>query len=225
MCKYNFDFHCFRNLRNEMYEVQYNMYPFEFCFNRVDTFVAAYIITNDERQENVSLKYVLFRLIFMKQDDLDDVLECYINANGIVEYQRQALMTFFNINYNSCAKEDFMDLFCTMLSNVCPLHATIIQREDLLHVEIHSLCRQLNLDPAHCYRRGIIRLGKDANGKQKHRDPNTYQLALIKFPHAAKQYESETTITYSFTGEENEEVEEAVAIHRFIENEKRRKKQ
>ena len=223
MSKYAFDFSCFRNLRDEMYKVQYNMYPFEFSFNYVDTFVAAYIITNDERQENVSLRYVLFRLIFMKQDNLDDILECYINANGIVDYQRQALMTFFNINYNPHSRKDFMNRFCATLSMSCPQHAVIIHREDLVRVEMHSLCRRLNLDPEHCYRRGIIRLGKDINGKQRHRDPNTYQLALLKFPHAAKQYENETTVTYSFTREENEEVEESVAIHRFIENEKKRK--
>lgn len=215
MAKYDYNFSCFKQLREEMFELKYNMYPFFYSFNNVHTFAAIFCISDKERKENPELRYVLFRLVFMKKTNLDDALQCFININGITDYDRNNFREYFNIR--GIGYGDFMNDLCKKLVSSCPKHAKEIENEELEYAERHSLCRTLKLNPSKCYRKSIIRLST------KERDPNTYQLALRLFPHAAKQYEKDKSVTYGFTDDKEKEVPEEVAIERFIKRESKRK--
>ena len=219
MARFDCDLSCFKRLRQEMYEISYSMYPFFFHYNSIHTFAALYVITKEERDLDPKMKYVLFHLIFMKEDDLDESIECYINSQGICEYNHKLFREFFEIQDNPNAFGNFMGGLCAALVRQCPPHATSIGDPRLLQAERHSLCRKLNLDPDRCYPLKIMRLGEGLNGKQKYRDPNKYQLALRLMPHAAKLYEKEKRITYCFTDDETKAVEESVAIKRFTKKE------
>ena len=221
MAKFEYDLSCFKSLRQQMFTYNYNMYPFFYSFNGVNTFVALYVITPEERQLIRRLKYVLFRLIFMNQNNLNNTIECYLNSQGITDYNRDAFINFFHIQQNHQGV-NFMKELCHSLVNQCPSEIHPIKDPDLIKVERHSLCHILGYDPDHCFRKSIIRLNKTIKGKQKHRDPNTFQLALRLFPNAANMYKDDDTVTYAFTGNENESVEESVAIARFIANEQKR---
>lgn len=212
---YRFDLRCYKQLRQRMYELHLNMYPFLFRYNYNEFFVAAYIITDEERAD--CPEYALFRFMFMRRNNLDDTYELYMNSNGILNYNPTELRNYFEIAFDPNGF-GFMKAFCEALQEQCPQNVVPIEDEELVRVERHSLCRKLNLNPEHCYRRAIMRLPKP-----KQRNANKYQLALKIFPHAARQYENAKDVTYCFTENQNEEVPENVAIERFIKNEERRK--
>lgn len=213
---YNYDLSCYKHLRERMYGFRFNMYPFAFNYHGNRFFVAAYVITEEERSK--CPQYTLFRLVFMRRQNLDDIYELYINSIGILECNLTELRNYFDIEFdpNGCK---FMDVFCCALSAQCPPDVEPIQNEELVRVERHSLCRKLGLDPEHCYRLSIMRLPHP-----KKRNANKYQLALKIFPHASKQYEDAMDVTYCFTANQDEEVPEDLAIERFIQNEQKRKK-
>ena len=190
-----------------------------FAFNYHDNgfFVAAYVITEEERSK--CPPYALFRLVFMRRQNLDDIYELYINSIGILELNLNEFRNFFDIEFDPNGYGGFMDAFCRALSTQCPPDVEPIEDEELVRVERHSLCRKLELDPEHCYQLSIMRLPHP-----KKRDANKYQLALKVFPHASKQYEDAMDVTYCFTANQDEEVPEDLAIKRFIQNEQRRKK-
>ena len=215
MAKFDYDLRCFKRLRQEMYTISYNMYPFFFQYNEVHTFAALYVVTNEERIAHPKLKYVLFRLIFMKQNDLNQSIECFLNSNGICDYNHPALREFVGVRDDANTLGNYMNGLCDALVHQCPEHAYPVENERLIQAERYSLCRILNLDPNHCYPLSIMRLGKDANGNQRYRDPNKFQLALLLMPHAARLYGDNKTITYCFTNDEALAVDEAVAIRRF----------
>jgi hypothetical protein len=216
MSTHRFDLSCYKYLREKMYKFHFNMYPFSFNFRGNNFFVAAYAITEEER--NYCPEYALFRLLFMKQHNLDDTYELYINSIGVLENDPTGLRNYFDIAFDPNGY-GFMDAFCSALQRQCPPDVEPIEDEELVRVERHSLCRKLDLDPEHCYRLSIMRLPQP-----KKRNANKYQLALKVFPHASKQYEDAMDVTYCFTDNPNDEVPEDVAIERFIQNEQKRKK-
>lgn len=118
-------------------------------------FVAAYAITEEER--NYCPEYALFRLLFMKQHNLDDTYELYINSIGVLEYDPTGLRNYFDIAFDPNGY-GFMDAFCSALQRQCPPDVEPIEDEEPVRVERHSLCRKLDLDPEHCYRLSIMRL-------------------------------------------------------------------
>lgn len=213
---YNFDLVCYKHLRERMFEFHFNMYPFAFNYRENSFFVAAYILTEEERL--VCPQYALFRLQFMKRQNLDDTYELYMNSRGILGFNPTELRNYFGIKFDPNGY-GFMDAFCNALRTQCPPDVEPIENGELVRVERHSLCRKFNLDPEHCYRLAIMRLPKP-----KQRDANRYQLALRVFPHASRQYEDALDVTYRFTDNPDEEVPEDIAIERFIQNERRRPK-
>ena len=210
---YSFSFQCFRTLRDRMFDMYYNMYPFDFYYRNIRYFVAAFVIHNDERDKFPP--YTLFHLNFMKANDLTDTYDLYINSRGILEYNSNELRNYFGIEYDPNGF-GFMRLFCTALCNQCP-DCQEIQNAEMLKIEKYSLCNKLDLDPEHCYRLSIMRLPIP-----KHRDPNKYQLALRIFPNASRQYADAYDVTYCFTSDAEREVTESEAIARFTHNERKR---
>ena len=124
-----------------------------FNFRGNNFFVAAYAITEEER--NYCPEYALFRLLFMKQHNLDDTYELYINSIGVLEYDSTGLRNYFDIAFDPNGY-GFMDAFCSALQRQCPPDVEPIEDEELVRVERHSLCRKLDLDPEHCYRLSIM---------------------------------------------------------------------
>jgi len=211
---YNFDLSCYKQLREKMFKLYFNMYPFAFNYRENRFFVAAYVLTEEERL--TCPQYTLFRLEFMKRQNLNDTYELYMNSRGILEFNPTELRNYFGIEFDPNGYR-FMDAFCGALRAQCPPDVEPIEDDELVRVERHSLCRKFNLDPEHCYRLAIMRLPQP-----KQRDANRYQLALRVFPHASRQYEDALDVTYRFTDNPDEEVPEAIAIERFIQNERRR---
>lgn len=211
---HNFDLGCYKHLRERMFDFRFNMYPFAFNYHENRFFVAAYVLTEEERL--VCPQYTLFRLQFMKRQNLDDTYELYMNSRGILEFNPTELRNYFGIEFDPNGY-GFMDAFCNALRIQCPPDVEPIENEELVRVERHSLCRKFNLDPEHCYRLAIMRLSQP-----RQRDANRYQLALRVFPHASRQYEDALDVTYRFTDNPDEEVPEDIAIERFIQNERKR---
>ena len=147
MSTHRFDLSCYKYLREKMYKFHFNMYPFSFNFRGNNFFVAAYAITEEER--NYCPEYALFRLLFMKQHNLDDTYELYINSIGVLEYDPTGLRNYFDIAFDPNGY-GFMDAFCSALQRQCPPDVEPIEDEELVRVERHSLCRKLDLDPEHC---------------------------------------------------------------------------
>jgi hypothetical protein len=69
---------------------------------------------------------------------------------------------------------------------------------------------------------GVLHLLWKFSLTDKKRNPNTYQLALKLFPHAAIQYANDDSVTYGFTDNPDAEVPEEVAIANFIARETKR---
>jgi len=197
-----------------MLQLGYNMYPFRFNYRNRRCFVAAYIIAEEER--NRCSEHSSFRLLFMNRNNLNETLELYINSGRITDCNITQLRNFFGIEFDPNGF-GFMDNFCQALVDQCPPAAVEIVDDELVNVEIHSLCGELKLDPNQCYRLSIMRLQPP-----RHRNPNKYQLALRKFPHASRQYADARDVTYCFTDDPNREVSEEEAIARFIEHEHHR---
>lgn len=213
---YKFDLSCYKHLRERMFEFHFNMYPFAFNYREDRFFVAAYVLTEEERL--TCPQYTLFRLEFMKRKNLDDTYELYMNSRGILEFNPTELRNYFGIEFDPNGY-GFMDAFCGALRTQCPPDVETIENEELVRVERHSLCKKFKLDPEHCYRLAIMRLPQP-----RQRDANRYQLALRVFPYASRQYEDALDVTYRFTDNPDEEVPEDIAIERFIRNEQKRKK-
>lgn len=218
MSTFNYNLGCYRVLRQQMRDFAYNMYPFYFNYNQETYFVAAYILTDKERVSLPQYAYALFHFIFMKRGNLDDVYELYMNSDGILEYNPTELKGYFGINSDPNGY-GFMLRFCNALVEQCPQCTANITDEDLLHVEKHTLCKKLEIDPEHCYRLAIVRLPEP-----KLRNANRYQLAQIIFPHATELYAKAFDVTYRFTDNPDDEVDEDRAIERFTYNERHRKK-
>lgn len=141
MSTHRFDLSCYKYLREKMYKFHFNMYPFSLIFV-VIIFVAAYAITEEER--NYCQEYALFRLLFMKQHNLDDTYELYINSIGVLEYDPTGLRNYFDIAFDPNGY-GFMDAFCSALQRQCPPDVEPIEDEEPVRVERHSLCRKLIL--------------------------------------------------------------------------------
>ena len=84
-------------------------------------------------------RYTLFRLVFMRRQNLDDIYELYMNSRGILEFNPTELRNYFDIDFDSNGYE-FMDAFCRALSTQCPPDVEPIENEELVRVERHSLC-------------------------------------------------------------------------------------
>lgn len=216
MSTFNYNLGCYRVLRQDMRELAYNMYPFYFTYNRETYYIAAYILTDDEREALPQYAYALFHLVFMKRRNLDDTYELYLNSNGILDYNPTKLRIYFGIDFDPNGY-DFIKRFCNALEEQCPPCEAHITDDILLHVEKHTLCRKLEIDPEHCYRLAIVRLPKT-----KQRNANRYQLAKVIFPHATELYADAFDVTYRFTDNPDDEVPEDIAIERFTYNESRR---
>lgn len=218
---YCYDFSSFKNLREKMYQVGYTMYPFVFTYKGIETFVAAYIITDEERAKDPTIQYGLFRLVFMKKNDLDDTFECCINSKRFLICNLTELRHFFKIPFEKDGT-GFLTCFANRLNQQCPQKAYKIVAPDLVKIERRCLCKKLNLDPEHCYRSKLMRLGKKLDGKSKQRDPYKYQLALKVFPHASYIYRDATDVTYCFTDDPEKEIPEEIVIERFNQREEKR---
>lgn len=216
-----YDFSSFKKLREQMYEVGYTMYPFTFSYKGIETFVAAYIITDEERKKEPLIKYGLFRLIFMKKTNLDETFECCINSIRFVSCDLTKLRHFFKIPFQKDGT-GFLDYFADKLNRQCPKKAYKIVDPDLVKIERRCLCKKLKLDPERCYRSKIMRLGKKTDGTPKQRNPYKYQLALKVFPRASYIYRDAYDVTYCYTDDPLNEVSEEIAIERFIKRENQR---
>lgn len=210
-----------RELRRLMTDQQIAVYSIRFHYNQVHCFMAICLLTEEERSK-AQYQFALVRIRIMKQNNLLDYIDCPANTNGL-DIRQGALRQFFNIQYDPNGTGQWLPDLTTHIGVAIQ---PVIFPEDAQqrYASIHTVCQHEGRDPNRIFPHHLLRHLPDENGHCHHRTEYNSQLARLQFPTVFPIYENETTVSFAFTDNEDDSVDERVAYARFIDNEKRRVK-
>lgn len=208
-----------RNLRQEMQRQQIAVYSIRFVYNGIHCFIAICLLTGEDRDKE-KYHYALVRIRIMKQDDLSDFLDCPANSNGL-DIRHGALRQFFNIDFDPSGTGVWFPDLITRIGDA--INPVMLPQDNIQQqVNLHTICQHENRDPNRIYPHHLLRHTQDTDGNCRHRTAYNSELARIQFPTVFPIYENDTTVSFAFTDNEAELVDERVAYARFVDKERKR---
>lgn len=205
-------------LREKMRENEKAVVVFQFHYKEIDYFIAVCLITDEERKKQEA-KYALVRLCFMRQDDLNQYLDCYANTK-FFSVDMTKFRNFLGVEF----QEDgigWIQGFTQYFGEFIPNDITNMNNKEQ-HVALQTICRHEGRDPNRIYRSYIFRNGKQ-NGQQKHRTEYNAQLASARFLMLYPKFKLDRTISFAFIDNPLLEKSEEEILSKFVQNEYNRK--
>lgn len=203
-------------LRADLISNGWHMTAFSFAYNGFDYDV---LFENNENFEARTNPYASVTLHFI---DIHDINRTYtVEANQVkMFFEPRAFRVFFNICYSPNLGDIFRQFFDWFLGFV-PM--TVPQRLSATQNKAIDRCLagRGGHDPNAIYCYDARRLGK-YNGKQKHRSIFISNLARRRNPALYQYFEHENTVTFYFSPNEEDALDDSAIIHRFTERENTR---
>ncbi len=204
-------------LRKEMIVNEKAVIVFRFVYKEITYFIAVCLLTEEDRKKKEA-EYALVRLCFMKENNINDFLDCYANSVKITAGLTE-LRKFLGVEYQENGL-DWINSFLDRLGKKIPTDVSIPSASEQ-DVIMRTICRNENRDPNRIYRNYMFRNGKE-NGKQKHRTEYNGQLASIRFPVLYPRFRNDKTISFAFTDDKKAEKSEEEILWNFEQNERRK---
>lgn len=209
-----------KELRKNMEKNEIAVFSTAYAYNNTNCYIAFCLLTSEDKEKE-KYKYALLRIRLIKQDNLDEYIDCPANSSGLsVKYGE--LRRFFNIEYCLEGTGKWYDDLIINIGNIITPNIPN-QTERLEGININTVCRHENRDPNRIYRSHLLRHSIDKNGEGKCRTEYNSQLASFKFPHLYEIYRNDKHVSFAFTDNPDEEVSEQDAYNKFITLENKRK--
>lgn len=209
-----------KQLRKEMVANEVAVTVFRFEYKQTGYFVSVCLLTDEDYRKREA-EYALVRFCFMREDNLDNYLDCYANSIKITAGMTE-LRHFLGVEYQQDGRA-WMDTFYQYFGQFIPSKipkANAVEEQ----VIVRTVCIHENRDPNRTFRSYMFRNGK-SNGKQKHRTEYNGQLASFRFPkiYAKKEFKDDKTISFAFTADPILEKSEEEVLKNFELNERKTK--
>lgn len=205
-------------LREKMRENEKAVVVFRFNYKGLNYFIAVCLLTDEDRKKQEA-KYALVRLCFIRQNDLNQYLDCYANTKcfsaGMTE-----LRNFLGVEFQQDGI-GWIQGFARYFGEFIPDNITNMNNQEQ-HVALQTICRHEGRDPNRIYRSYIFRNGKQ-NEQQKHRTEYNAQLASARFFILYPMFKQDRTISFAFTDDPLLEKSEDEILLYFERNEHNRK--
>lgn len=210
-----------KQLRDMMKEEQIAVYSYRYRYNGVNCFVAVCLLV-DEDKKLKKAEYALVRLRFMKTNNLEDFIDCYAHSQGLLTGAGE-IRRFFNIPYNENGYTEWLERFYSDFDAHFPSNIEQADNE-LEKVNITTVCAHEGRDPNRTYRHHLLRHKQDDKNNGRHRTEYNSQLAQKRFPNLWEIYRTDTTVSFAFTDNPDEELSEEEIYNNFIQLENTRKR-
>lgn len=206
-----------RTLRENMISNEFAVTVVSFDYKNENYYVAICLLTDDDKKKKVA-KFALVRLCFMRENNLNDYLDCYANSTRIIAGLTE-LRNFLGVEYQKDGI-GWINGFYDYLGGFIPLQIPYPNNRETQAI-LHTICIHEERDPYRTYRKHMFRNGK-INGKQKHRTEYNGQLASFKFPTLYPRFKDDKAVSFAFTDDPNAENTEVYVLKKFEENERKR---
>lgn len=202
-----------KQLRDTMQENQIAVFSYRYRYNGVNCFIAVCLLVSEDRKLKKS-EYALARLRFMKANNLEEFIDCYANSQGLLTGIGE-IRRFFNIPYDENGYTEWLERFYSDFDTHFP--SNLEKTDDELNkVNIVTVCAHEGRNPNRTYRHHLLRHQQDENNNGRHRTEYNSQLAQNRFPNLWEVYKSDTTVSFAFTDNPDEELSEEEIYNNFI---------
>ena len=203
-------------LRNDLISHGWHMTAFGFHYNGEEYDV---LFENNEDIKDRKNKYATVVLHFIDTGDPNRVYSVESNQAKMF-FEPKAFREYFRIQYANNLGDIFQQFFSRFLTFVpqsVPVHLN--ERQNL---EIdHCLAGRGGHDPNAIYCYDARRLGKNKmSGKQEHRSIFISNLTQRRKPALYAKFENETTVTFYYSPNPLDELEDIAIIDKFVQREK-----
>lgn len=204
-------------LREKMRENEKAVVVFRFHYKESNYFIAVCLLTDEDRKKHEA-KYALVRLCFIRQDDLNQYLDCYANTKCFLVGMTE-LRNFLGVEFQRDGI-GWIQSFTQYFGGFIPNSITNMNNQEQ-QVALQTICRHEGRNPNRIYRSYIFRNGKQ-NEQQKHRTEYNGQLASAKFSILYPMFKQDRTISFAFTDDPLLEKSEDEILLNFERNERNR---
>lgn len=201
-------------LREDLKTKGWHMTAFQFVYKGI---IYDVLFENNENLNDRINMYGSVTLHFIDSGDINRTFVLEANQAGFIIRDKKAFREFFNINYSPNLGEVFKQMFVLFLKSV-PLSASrnLSNQQNMLINRCLADRGGHNPNAIFCY--DARRLGLK-NGKQMYRSVFIDNLTQRVKPKLYQYFKNEKTVTFYYSDNPQDELDDISIINRFIERE------
>ena len=198
----------------------YHMTAFSFKYKEIEYDVLFEDNGNIDERKN---RYAIVVLTFIDTNNPSRKYTLWCNQNRLIFNNTREFRDFFGIEYTTNLGDIFKQFYNYFVSFV-PNKIPITNKRQNMEIDRHLASRDGKRDPNAIYCYDVRRLGK-RNNKQSHRSIFISNLTKRRKPKLFEMLKNDSTITFYYSPNENDELTDEELINKFRKNEEKRREE